>query len=303
MSNRAITWALTAPTRTAVQRLVLIVLANRADDDGVCWPSVARIMAETMLKRRAVQIALADLADAGIITRERRKAPSGVDMSDKFTLAIGRAHDVHPRAHDMRGEGACGARGRAHDVHPNPKREPKEEPTLSFDHPHAEPEAPAVTRSGPSPSEKRAALVAEFDASFWPAYPLKVGKGQARKAYLTARGKAPLADMLAAIERYRRFKPPDRAYCHASTWLNGERWTDQHDENRQHHHASSRNGDRPSFAKAIATGLAGMVEEWGGDDARGRDDLFGSRPEPGPDAGASPAHGQARLLLAPTRRP
>lgn len=76
----------------------------------------------------------------------------------------------------------------------------------------------------------RCAKKAKFGSDFavwWKAYPDKVGKGAAEKAWPKARKLAPLADLLDAIERYKRDKPPDRDWCHPATWLNQKRWLDE----------------------------------------------------------------------------
>lgn len=62
---------------------------------------------------------------------------------------------------------------------------------------------------------------------FWAAYPRRIAKGAARKAFAIALRKTTLEIMLAAIEQYKRHKPEKIDYCHAATWLNGERWEDQ----------------------------------------------------------------------------
>lgn len=68
-------------------------------------------------------------------------------------------------------------------------------------------------------------LEQEFEA-WWADYPRKVGKGQARRAYATARKAADADVLLAAI---RAIPPPDelKFFPHAATWLNGERWLDE----------------------------------------------------------------------------
>lgn len=66
----------------------------------------------------------------------------------------------------------------------------------------------------------------EFDA-FWSVYPEKVGKGAARKAFPVALSKAPIETLIAGVRRYIATKPSDRNYCHPSTWLNEERWSDE----------------------------------------------------------------------------
>lgn len=66
---------------------------------------------------------------------------------------------------------------------------------------------------------------AGFDA-FWQAYPHKVGKQTARKAFRNA-GLVPLTALVSAVQDYIRTKPPDRQWCNPATWLNQERWLDQ----------------------------------------------------------------------------
>ena len=65
----------------------------------------------------------------------------------------------------------------------------------------------------------------EFDQEFWPAYPKKVGKGQARKAFKAARKKSDLQTLLDGIAGIDASEP--RYIPHPATWLNGERWLDQ----------------------------------------------------------------------------
>lgn len=64
-------------------------------------------------------------------------------------------------------------------------------------------------------------------AEWYAAYPHKVGKAAAEKAYVAARRKVDQRTLLDAVSRYIRDKPPDRSYCNPATWLNQERWLDQ----------------------------------------------------------------------------
>src|SRR5690606_1449835 len=76
-----------------------------------------------------------------------------------------------------------------------------------------------------------------FD-EFWAAYPRRVGKGAARKAWAKATKKAAPEESNAGRHRYAASpprQPPDprrqsadiRYTAHPSTWLNAERWTDE----------------------------------------------------------------------------
>lgn len=65
-----------------------------------------------------------------------------------------------------------------------------------------------------------------FEA-FWRAYPRRIGKGAARNAFQKAIRKTDLETMLTAIEAYVQHKPSWQDFCHPSTWLNQERWSDE----------------------------------------------------------------------------
>jgi hypothetical protein len=73
---------------------------------------------------------------------------------------------------------------------------------------------------------------AAFNA-FWDAYPRKKGKGQARTAWTRAAKKADPALIVHGAIQYRQWCQQDgteaQFIAHPSTWLNGERWTDERD--------------------------------------------------------------------------
>ncbi len=50
-------------------KLVLMALADGANDDGVCWPSVSTIAEKSCLSVRGVQAAVARLNNAGILRK------------------------------------------------------------------------------------------------------------------------------------------------------------------------------------------------------------------------------------------
>lgn len=61
---------------------------------------------------------------------------------------------------------------------------------------------------------------------FWTAYPRKVGKGAARRAFLSARRRASFGAIIDGLAAY-RFRDDKAWMPHASTWLNGDRWADE----------------------------------------------------------------------------
>ncbi len=68
-------------------------------------------------------------------------------------------------------------------------------------------------------------------AEFWAAYPRKIGRKAALKAWQHADDRPPLADILAAIERAKASaawrKDNGQFIPHPSTWLNQGRWADE----------------------------------------------------------------------------
>lgn len=71
-------------------------------------------------------------------------------------------------------------------------------------------------------------LADDFD-QWWAAYPLKVGKLAAVKAYGKARTVATQAELLEGVAQYRRHKPVWADWAHAKTWLGHGRWMDQYE--------------------------------------------------------------------------
>lgn len=60
------------------QKAVLISLADNANDQGVCWPSVESIAVRTCLSERSVQNAIKWLTDAGALQVQQRQGRSTV---------------------------------------------------------------------------------------------------------------------------------------------------------------------------------------------------------------------------------
>ena len=79
------------------QKAVLISLADNANDEGVCWPSVARIAERTCLAERTVQGAIKWLGQASILSVRER-----MGRSTMYTLtpaAYAPPQDMHPAAY------------------------------------------------------------------------------------------------------------------------------------------------------------------------------------------------------------
>lgn len=65
--------------------------------------------------------------------------------------------------------------------------------------------------------------------NFWTAYPHKVAKPLARKAFEKSIRKAKIQEILAGLARYIANNPPEWHWANPATWLNQERWNDPWD--------------------------------------------------------------------------
>lgn len=75
--------------------------------------------------------------------------------------------------------------------------------------------------------------MADDFAIFWAAYPKKVGKLAAEKAYQRARKGATASEILDGVERYKQHLPSDPQYiAHPRTFLTQGRWLDEVEPDR-----------------------------------------------------------------------
>ncbi len=73
MSVHVMSWVLKHSEETLGRRLVLLVLADHAKEDGTeAWPSVQTIVEQARISERQVQYALRRLEEAGAITKNGR---------------------------------------------------------------------------------------------------------------------------------------------------------------------------------------------------------------------------------------
>ena len=86
MSIQAVSAAIKLQGFTATEKLLLICLANYADDSGRCWPSNKRLVADSALSERTIRNALKVMADNGTIIRTERERDDGSRGSDIITL-------------------------------------------------------------------------------------------------------------------------------------------------------------------------------------------------------------------------
>ena len=127
----------------ASARLVLRVLAERADARSLAWPSIGRLIDDTGLSRSTVQRALRELASEGLVEPLRRSRPDGSDASSLYALdlaALAAAPEDASAAGDVAGAGGVTLTGGGVTMTPLATLEPTTDPS---DEPY-----------GPSDSEK-----------------------------------------------------------------------------------------------------------------------------------------------------
>lgn len=87
MSVEAITWASKQTAGSPGAKLVLIALANYANDRHECWPSQNTLAQWTEQSDRTIRTHLATLESMGLISRQSREV-AGCFTSDMITLHI-----------------------------------------------------------------------------------------------------------------------------------------------------------------------------------------------------------------------
>ncbi|MEM5501834.1 helix-turn-helix domain-containing protein [Ahrensia kielensis] len=88
MSIQAVAWAISQKVGSPTGKVLLICLANYADEEGLCWPSQKTIAAETELSDRSTILWLKKLEECGYIQRERRHRRDGSRTTDHIRLQL-----------------------------------------------------------------------------------------------------------------------------------------------------------------------------------------------------------------------
>jgi len=99
MSLRALTWAWEQELTNPSEKLVLLAIADHANDDGMCWPSMSHVAERCLLSTRQIQRITEQLVDYGLVSRERRKRPDGTLGTYTYTLNIHRTPMSGPTGH------------------------------------------------------------------------------------------------------------------------------------------------------------------------------------------------------------
>jgi DNA-binding transcriptional MocR family regulator len=88
MSFKALSWA-AKQHLTAHEKLVLFMLADRADDHDKCWPSVRKLMEDCSISRRQVQRCMISLEEHKLLRRDAQTRSYG-QTSNMYYLNLSR---------------------------------------------------------------------------------------------------------------------------------------------------------------------------------------------------------------------
>lgn len=250
-----------------VARLVMLVLADHADENGESYPSIRRIVEMTRATRRSVQYAIRDLERAGLIrsvTGGRNRDGSGkrssryrIQLSQLTSMGatiapIGgeRAQPLHPmgatiaplRAQPLRLKGAT--------IAPEPSLNRHIEPS-------DEPPSPQGEGAGDTFGDS---ITAEM---IFASYPRRVEKAEALKAIREAitAGNAP-ARLLERVRAYAaavaRWPEGDRRYVpHPPKWFRAASFDD---DPREWERSADRDGQK-STSSAAGFGWSATEDE------------------------------------------
>ena len=204
-------------------RLVLLALADFANDHGEAWPSVETLAKKSRLSERETQYALRRLERSGELKVLPNKGPrgcnvyqitatEGVQNLHGCNICTGAVYDKRGAVYDTKGvQGAA----------PEPSIEPSIEPSLSLARPSAD--AAASAESILSRAQEDAF------AAFWSAYPKKRGKLDAKRAWKAR--KPPLQKVLntlAGLSASHEWRKDNGQFIpYPASWLNAGGWDDE----------------------------------------------------------------------------
>lgn len=189
--------------------LVLLALADFADDAGRCYPSMASVARKARLSERGAQKIVRRLEAAGWVIVE---TGGGRASCNVYVIRNPEQETPNEKPRTVFTERK----------EQKPRTGVQETPNTGSPEPSGTLREPSKVDCAVSTKPKAKAEPPGFDA-FWASYPRKVAKGAARKAWVTALRKSDAATITAAagrVEDRGEFTP------HPATWLNAERWAD-----------------------------------------------------------------------------
>lgn len=238
MSVRTMARVWADSTQAGSHLLMLLAIADFADDDGNAYPAVATLATKCRMKPRNANVILAGLRSSGELEVLENEGPRG---TNKYRIVEpSRGVQSHAGLQRIAGlqelAGVQGHAGLQRIAAPpakacsKPLQRLADEPSLNHQDPPslARSRTQTQSRKRPERSKSEHALFAEFYA----AYPRKAARARALKAFTALNpDRAALQVMLAAIveQQYsdQWCRDGGKYIPFPASWLNGQRWEDQ----------------------------------------------------------------------------
>lgn len=240
---------------TAHEKLVLIALADMADDDGVCWPAMKKVAKKSLCSKRTAQRAIGRFEDMQILSKTER--PKEQKRNDSNLYQLDFMALIHMTNSVLRGDtvtpsGRQGDTHRGDTVSPSgrqgdtqvgdtvtPETINKEPTNRTYQEP--------ITGTGAASaaaSETAGELFEQFRAAY-PASRRKTEVKQAKAQFTAALKKVDSPQVLinaaAAYANYCQVQGTEPRYIKGMwRWLRDERWTDEYEANQQFMSKASR---------------------------------------------------------------
>lgn len=242
---------------TAHEKLVLIALADMADDDGICWPAMKKVAKKSLCSKRTAQRAIGRFEDMQILSKTER--PKEQKRNDSNLYQLDFMALIHMTNSVLKGD-TVSPTGRQGDTQVGDTVTPEtinKEPTNRT---YQEP----ITGTGAASaaaSETAGELFEQFRAAY-PASRRKTEVKQAKAQFTAALKKVDspqvLIDAAAAYANWCQVQGTEPRYIKGMwRWLRDERWMDEYEANQQFMSKASRMRARmgvhsPWFPEATA---------------------------------------------------
>lgn len=241
MSIKAMNWAWQVKGLKPGEKLVLMKLADHANDSGLCWPGKSSIAEDCEVSKRTADAYVARLSELKLITVTRRKVGRNHNETNVYQLHIGQM-------------GLFDAEGSADSAVPQNLHQCKNSPRGSADSAqkgaNSAPEPPGNQNTQPPSSSAAGAAADGYESAkgkklegetlnrfnrFWSAFDDKRGKAAAADAWLKVE-----PTIRKNLDLFHRILAAARAYANnrsdlvadgktpkmAEGWLNDRRWED-----------------------------------------------------------------------------
>lgn len=231
MSMKKIAWAVHVPITNTNHKMVLIALADHANDSTHdAWPSVSRLAKISALSDRSVQRSLRWLEDNCYINSQKRDRLTTIytlpDITLTAHLGVTESHPCDdPGVTESHG-GVTESQNRGDCVTPEPvNKKPVREPVREEARECARETTPTNLDV---PREAKSKYTGGFER-FWAAYPKKRGKAAAYNSWKTHKLESRCDDLVADVEQRKTDDTnwTDGYIPNPQTYINQERWEDE----------------------------------------------------------------------------